>query len=225
MVIKMFLQNKTGLSQIQRNNGKTTKIRNFIGLLIISLAFFLPTMVQAQINSLKSGDRIKISLSVQTANQRTMVGTVDGVSPSVLTLITKDSTYSITNKLIENLWVSEGKRRYTSRGALIGAISGRLILGITTVATNPDPNTAPCDEESLIFCGIDLEFSNSEAFVLGAVVGTVVGGTVGAIIGTVIRTERWELLPLNISVDMQPKHKTREYGLNPTLSLRFSIGK
>lgn len=223
MVIRMFIQNKTGLSKIQRGNVKANINRNFFWLLTVGLAFLLPTTVHAQINGLKSGDRIKLSLSAHTASQRTMVGTVAGISPSVITLTTKDSTYYFTNSLIEHLWVSEGKRRNTGRGALIGAISGGLILGITTAATNPDPD--PCNEDSSLFCGIAPEFSDSEAFVIGAVVGIFGGCAAGAIIGAVIRTERWERLPLNVSVDIQPIHKTREFGLNPTLSLRFSIGK
>lgn len=182
----------------------------------VCLVQILPSLVQAQSDRLKNGDRIKIS--APSVNKKAITGIVIMRSDTDTAIqINKDSTYYITNSLIENLWVSKGKKRNTGKGARIGAISGGLILGIAAAATNTEPQ--PCD----FMCGP--MFSNSEAFAIGAVAGILGGSAVGAIIGSVSHTDRWERLPVNVSVGVQPSPSTGEFRVNSSFSLRFSIGK
>ncbi len=103
----------------------------------IGLVQTMPSIVQAQSESLKNGDRIKIS--APSVNKKTITGTVIMRSDTDTAIhISKDSTYYFTNSLIENLWVSMGKKRNTGKGARIGAVSGGLILGIATAAANTE---------------------------------------------------------------------------------------
>lgn len=186
----------------------------------IGLISVIPSNVQAQNNSLKKGDIVKIS--VPSINKKTIIGRVIMSSDIVTALrVKKDSTYYVTNSLIEHIWISEGKKRNTGKGALIGLISGGLIFGIASAATN-NPQAHPCKEvPSSLFCAIAPEFSNSEAFAIGAVVGILGGGTVGAIIGSMLHTNRWKRVPVNISFGVQPIPKIRGVKASPTLSLRL----
>lgn len=190
-------------------------------IILLSSVILLANPAQAQIDSLKKGDRVK--LIAPSVSGKALIGNIVMRSPSVTYLFRfrDDSTYHIPNSSIEHLSISRGKKRRTLRGAVIGAASGGLLLGIVAVATNPEPD--PCDEDPYFLCGA-FEFSDTEAFGIGALVGGVVGAAAGAIIGTFVRADRWERVSLDISMGGMPFYK-EEYSLHPIVSFQIPVGR
>ncbi|MDR8390880.1 hypothetical protein NC796_07015 [Aliifodinibius sp. S!AR15-10] len=184
-----------------------------IGILIST------TTVSAQIQGVAKGDRVKID--APSMSDRRIIGTVLDNSGSVTILaVRNDSTYYIPNSSIRKLSVSAGKKRKPLKGALLGAGSGGLLLGIIAAATNPDPK--PCEGE--LFCG-SFELTDGEAFVFGAVLGILAGGAVGAITGALVETEKWVRVPLGFSMGIQPSVYQDKFALHPTVSIQFSLSK
>ncbi len=184
-----------------------------VDLVVLFVMFTLSKITFAQVNTLKKGDRIK--LSAPSVSKKPLVGTFMTRSNTLTVLYRSkdDSTYYIINTLIDRIYISSGKKRNTGRGALIGAVSGGLILGITASVTNSEIETK-----------IDPDISGGfEYVVVGAAIGILGGGAVGAIIGAINQTEQWERMPVQISMGITPTHK-KEYAFSPMLSLRLPIG-
>lgn len=174
--------------------------------------------VQAQISGIEEGDRVKVK--VPSMSDRDIVGTILGITESVVELSTKKELISIPVVSIEKIHVSNGEKRNTGKGFLVGAISGGFILGLTAAVTNPPPEN--CNQNPSFMCGA-FEFSTGEAFALGAVGGILLGGATGAIIGALTKSDRWEQVPISFSASLFPLYQTR-VGFSPGVSLKVTLG-
>lgn len=163
----------------------------------------------AQVHGVDKGDRVRITApNVQTGKIK---GTVDSFSSSMLTLSSRDTTLSIPFESIRTLEVSTGEKRNIGRGALIGATSGAVALGILLAATNK-----PCEDGDWCF----FEMTDAEAFGFGALAGSLGGAVNGAIIGTFVKTDRWKKVPVRISVAVSPSTGNNRV-VGPKVVVRF----
>ena len=182
-------------------------------LLVILMGDITP--VSAQFNRLKTGERVKIT--APTVSDRDVKGTVILSSRDITGIrVRGDSTIYISNDLIKKLAISRGKKRNTAKGATIGVVTGAFVLGVATAASNKSCG----DDEWCI-----LEFSDGEAFLLGAGVGGLLGAAVGAAIGAATSSDDWIPIPIDMTVQKVP------YGANnpgrsvPSLRIRIAIGR
>ncbi|MDZ7690145.1 MAG: hypothetical protein U5K69_03140 [Balneolaceae bacterium] len=174
--------------------------------------------IHAQIIGIEEGDRVKVM--VPSMSDRDIVGTILGITESVVELSTRKEMISIPVVSIEKLYVTNGEKKNTGKGFLVGAVSGGFILGLTAAVTNPPPEN--CNQNPSFMCGA-FEFSAVEAFALGAVGGILVGGATGAIIGVFTKTDRWEQMPLSFSAGLLSSSQTG-VGFSPGVSFRVSLG-
>lgn len=152
-------------------------------LLLLSLANI--TTGFAQIERLEKGDKVRIE--APTISITPITGDVNEISNQGILLY--GSTDEIMFNAMDRLEVGKFKRR-TLRGALIGGATGGLLLGTITMATNN-----PCSSDEWCF----LEFSDGEAFLMGAVVVGVPGLLIGGIIGSTIEGVNWKTIRINVS--------------------------
>lgn len=206
-----------GICSRTQTTGSTERIVCLFLAFSLGLTFLYSSISQAQMQSIKEGDRVRIY--APTVSKRAVTGMIDSISPSAIAVMTKKSTVVIPNTSISRLSVSRGKKRNIGKGIGIGAVSGGLILGITTLATNPPPDQ--CGSDSELFCGT-FEISDGEAFTIGAVLGVLAGGAIGAIVGAATQTDRWEKIPVKVSIEMAPSY-TDLFKVNPTVSFRLSL--
>lgn len=180
----------------------------FLFMIFSSLSI---SQVYAQIGGLKEGDRVRVTApAIQTGKIK---GTVSSLSPDILAVSNSDTTIFIPNTAICELEISRGKKRNTGKGAIIGAVSGAVFLGVLSVATNE-----PCKENEWCF----IELSTGEALGFGAFLGALGGGLNGAIIGTFIKTDRWKEVPLDVSVSLLPPGSTQSKNI-PSISVRLTF--
>ncbi|HKK44102.1 MAG TPA: hypothetical protein VJ964_01185, partial [Balneolaceae bacterium] len=99
--------------------------------------------------------------------------------------------------------------RNTGRGALIGAGTGGLTLGVIFLASYE-----PCGPDE--WCIFD--YSKGELFLMGTGFGIFTGGVIGALIGTFSKREKWKRVSLRVR--NQP-FKFGEISSAPSLSLRW----
>ncbi|WP_237854823.1 hypothetical protein [Rhodohalobacter sulfatireducens] len=158
-----------------------------MAFLLIILSFQL---AEAQIEGISEGDRVKVTApSVKSGNIK---GAIITLEDSFLTVSEKDTTFTISYESIRRLQVSEGEKLAIGKGALIGGLSGALTVGMISLATNET-----CDEDE--WCII--EFTNAEAFGIGALIGGLGGMAAGALIGAFITIDRWEKVPVTLSMN------------------------
>lgn len=178
---------------------------------LLLYASFSFSRVHAQTEGVKEGDRIRVT--APTVESGKIKGTVSSFTSEMLMVSVKDTTLFIPNISIRKLEISTGQKRNTGKGAIIGAVSGGLILGIVSVATNK-----PCREGDWCF----FEMSDGEAFGFGALAGALGGAANGAIIGTFIKTDRWKEVPLNIVIKRM--QSTNSYlAREPVISVKISF--
>lgn len=157
-------------------------------LFIISpLLFFTICLVaEAQVSSIEKGDKIRVTAPGELTGRS--IGILTYVTGDSLYFMHRDSTINVSLASLSRLEVSTGQKRFAGRGALIGAGSLGLTLGLVMMSTD---ETCSSDDE---WC-MDL-FSGSDAFKLGFVAGALMGGLGGAIIGHFIKRDRWEKIEL-----------------------------
>lgn len=164
--------------------------------------------VYAQIESLSKGDHVKITAPAVSLNYIT--GDIKEISDRGILLY--GSSDEILFNAIDRLEVGKFKRR-TWRGALIGSATGGLLLGTISMAANE-----PCSSDE--WCILD--FSDGEAFLIGAVVGGVPGLLIGGIIGSTIEGVDWK--PIKIEMSGHPlaiRYMKRAHV--PGLTLKWSF--
>ncbi|MDR9363740.1 MAG: hypothetical protein RI575_00255 [Balneolaceae bacterium] len=144
----------------------------------------------AQNTDISEGDRVKIS--APSVKSVTIKGTILTVENSFLRVSEKDTTFNIPYKSIRSLRKSKGEKLAIGRGALIGGFSGALTLGLISMTSNES-----CEEDE--WCII--EYTNAEAFGIGALIGGLGGMAAGALIGTFNTIDRWEKVPITLSMN------------------------
>lgn len=178
------------------NREKAFPAKRFLqrsGFTILAIFFAFQTAV-AQIESVKEGDRVKISAPV--VKSTTIIGTVSTLENSFLTVAEKDTIFIVDYGSIRSLKVSKGDKLAIGKGALIGGVSGALTVGMISLASNES-----CDEDEE-WCLI--EFTGPQAFGIGALLGGLGGFAAGAFIGAFITIDRWEKVPVSVSMNPYP---------------------
>lgn len=185
-------------------------------MMVLGLLMVVTSTGHAQIDSLKAGDRIRVSVPSYSKNR--IIGTVEGISPIAIKLATQRSDKIIPRTSIERLWVSQGRKSNFAKFIVIGATVGGLIMGVSSLASNSSPS--PCEPNEYL-C-IRIEFSDGEAFVIGAIFGTLTGAVTGGVIGLLTKSDHWERKPLHVSMVLTPGiHDYRQ--LSPVVTLRLFL--
>ena len=171
-------------------------------ILLFSLLYFflIGAMAFGQSSSIKEGDRIKVN--APTIAYKPIVGQVTEISPSLIVIKTKRNTYKIPKGSIREVAVSTGRKRNGGKGLAIGAGAGFVAFGIIGLATHQ-----PCDREGIY--NIAPCFSAGEAALLIGTGGAIIGGIVGLITGLSSESDRWEKVPVNISLNSLPLGQDR----------------
>lgn len=166
------------------------ELKFFWLFLVVAFLFvvILQSPIKAQISNLDAGDRIKIY--APSIENSTIFGTIYELTSSAIYLHSSEHSLMVPYNSIERLELYMGEKRKTGRGALIGLTSGAFLLGTISVLT--DDGCSGKDN-----C---LVLSDSELFIIGAVIGGAVGLVVGTIAGYATKRERWKEIPLELSV-------------------------
>ncbi len=202
----MFNQTRKKFPQLLHRTEERNVIKNLFRILIIGLTLILPSETFAQTDGVKNGDRVKILASA--INEKPIKGTVVEISSSVLAIKTKNSTFFIPYSAVNRLAISKGRKRAVGRGALTGMGLG----GLTGAASYSE-----CTDEGFMSC-MFRSSSRGNAFLRGV----LIGGLLGGITGIFIKIDRWERLPVKVSMSASPLYK-EDFSVNPTLSLRIPI--
>lgn len=192
--------------------------RCLLFLIWVAGGMMVPT-THAQIPGVKAGDRVKINAPSFTEN--ILVGRVESFSESAFLIITPNSTYTVPYNSIDRLAVARGQKSNMVKGAVIGAVSGGLFLGLVVAIDNSSKDD--CSENTNSLCHL-FEFSDTSAFAIGASLGVLAGGITGAIIGGSSKSTRWLNVPVQVSTIMVPSHRER-FGLNPGMRIRIPLGR
>ncbi|NBC05029.1 MAG: hypothetical protein GVY20_15200 [Bacteroidetes bacterium] len=178
----------------------------YLAFLLIIFSFQL---AEAQIEGISEGDRVKVTApSVKSGNIK---GAIITLEDSFLTVSESDTTFTVDYSSIRSLKVSKDEKLAIGKGALIGGLSGALTVGMISLATNE-----PCDEDE--WCII--EYTNAEAFGIGALIGGLGGMAAGALIGAFITIDRWEKVPVTLSMNPY-EHKYWLAENRTVLTIRF----
>ena len=169
------------------------------------LLFTICLLAEAQITSIEKGDKIRVTAPGELIGRST--GIVTDITGDSLRIMHRDSTINISLASLSLLEVSTGQKRFAGRGALIGAGSLGLTLGLVMMSTDENCSS---DEG---WC-IDL-FSRSDSFKLGLVSGALLGGVSGAIIGHFIIRDRWEKIEFEpISIVLHSSKRIPAIGIH-----------
>lgn len=139
----------------------------------------------AQIERIEKGDKVRIE--APTISITPITGDVNEISNQGILLY--GSSDEILFNAMDRLEVGKFKRR-TWRGALIGGATGGLVIGLINLGQND-----PCPINETCF----FDWTDSEAFLIGAVVGGVPGLLIGGIIGSTIEGVNWKTIRINVS--------------------------
>ncbi|MFH5832672.1 hypothetical protein ACG2F4_15055 [Halalkalibaculum sp. DA3122] len=184
-------------------------------LLLVLFVGGLPDTVLAQIKGVHEGDHIRIT--APAVSDSIITGQVDSITQDrilVTGVYSPNSWTEIPINAIEQLEIRKEVRK-TGRGALVGGGIGAFTIGIITLASNES-----CDPDDQ-WCTI--EFSDGEAFLMGAAAGSLAGVVIGAIIGSASKGEKWERIPVEItstplSVRMFDRNNRHALGIKLTWS-------
>ncbi len=143
----------------------------------VSVFVLLAICSGASANSLKAGDRIRV---IQGSTD--VVGRIVSLDQSSLVLHADESDRELMVYLnsVDRIQISDGAKRNTGAGALIGAFLGGAI-GFALVAS-ADFEGADSSENAIVVFGF-----------------TAAGAAVGGAIGFVAKSERWTQVPLESS--------------------------
>jgi len=189
--------------------------RYLISCLVLMVLFQSAAM--AQISSLNTGDKVRIfAPDVYTS---AIKGTIYYINTTDVILESGVYRYTIPLNSIERLDVSLGRKKRTGRGALIGLSSGALLGALISLATYEECNS---DE----FMGCLFHFNKGESALLGATAGGFVGLIIGTVSGYSIKTDKWERIPVFVSMNFQsvPAQKL-SLSQVPVVSLKFSLSE
>lgn len=186
---------------------------------VLFSAFLISTMMspeaKAQFGEVKVGDRVRITAPFVLEDK--ISGTITELDKSVLVVSVKDSSVYISGSMIQNLETSKGERRVIGRGALIGAVSGLVLTGMTSAVIN---NACGLGEDCVI------ANRDGEAFLNGAAIGLLMGITIGTTAGFFTKVDQWERVPFRIAMDAESvRTNFRESSVNPAISFRFSLNR
>lgn len=153
-----------------------------IGFIWICLLWLMPITVFGQNLNLKEGDRVKIKTTVP--DMKKVTGTVYHLNASELYIHSSNQDYRIPVHSVRRAFVSQGRKRNSFKGMLIGGVSGGLLLGAAASFAYEK-----CDEE--LFCLYD---DKTAIIISNTLAGALIGGGTGFIAGTFIKTDRWILV-------------------------------
>lgn len=186
-------------------------------VMIFSILFTSLTAIQAvaQISKLEVGDRVRITAPI--VDQKKIMGTVTEVDNSVLVLSVRDSSFYISESLIQRLETSTGRKRVFGRGLLIGAVTGTMLSGMVHSFLN---NACGVGEDCV------LANRDGEAFIAGAAIGLIVGATVGGTAGFFTKVHQWERVPYGIAINAESVRTDFTHStISPAISFRFSLNR
>ncbi len=153
-----------------------------IGFIWICLLWLMPFTVFGQNLNLKEGDRVKIKTTVPDMIKVT--GTVYNLNPSEIYIHSSNQDYRIPVHSVRRAYVSQGRKRNSFKGMLIGGVSGGLLLGAAASFAYEK-----CDTEE--YCLYD---DKAAVIISNTLAGALIGGCAGFIAGTFIKTDRWILV-------------------------------
>ncbi len=186
-------------------------------ILVAILAFVPLASATAQVQQppVERGVRVRVTTppppcpawytSCTRDSPRHYVGTFVAWKADTLVVETKGHTLALPWDSVTKLEVSQGQKRNTREGVLIGLLVGGVAGAVVAVAIHEE-----CER-----CFID----PATLPVAVATVGVLGGVVTGAIIGSLIRTDRWQEVPLErLRLQVAPQRDGR-FGLG--LSVRF----
>ncbi len=151
-------------------------------LIFLFLFSFLLSISTAQLSSLSPGDRIRITAPKMFVQP--LIGQFTKIHSDSLLFSFGSKHFVVPFQNIEKIEISQGYNRNTKKGALIGAITGGLSLGLAAY-TDASKNKG----------GWEI-INPGKAFTGGFVTGAVVGAGLGAVVGRGIRSENWVALKI-----------------------------
>jgi len=161
-------------------------------------------------NRVNKGDRVKIS--APNVAHKSIVGTVADISSYGVIMRSKDSVLVVPHTAINEVKLSVGRKRNTVNGAIIGGVTGALIVGATSAS-------------SVQSCSGDGEWCFEGLTIIAGTTGCLLaGGLLGGLIGTFVKSDRWKKVPVSFSMKMQ-KVTRDEWALQPVFSVKFSLSK
>ena len=150
-------------------------------------AFMLIPMgsMAAQVVQLESGARIRITAGPHGLKNRT-ARVLSVHNDSLLLQVAPAETLAVALAGVTRLDVSTGRRRYTLRGAGIGALAGIASGALIGYASGDDPP------------GLFAMTASGKAALGGATLG-VTGLAIGAVVGALKVSDRWTPVPLGVA--------------------------
>ena len=147
---------------------------------IILILYFPGFKLNAQPDSLHSGNRIRIAASKYFFQP--VVCEFDKLQSDSLFVVIHSRTIGIPIQSIQKIELSKGTKPNTVKGIIAGSVSGGLVLGFA----------------------MHLEEQQAEGFGKvgqpifwgGLAAGALIGGSFGALIGHNIHSDRWEEIPV-----------------------------
>ncbi len=179
-------------------------------MLVAILAFVPLASATAQVQQppVERGARVRVTTSppnpcpawntrcLREIDSRRYVGTFVAWKGDTLVVETKGHTLALPLDSVTKLEVSQGQKRNTSEGALMGLLVGGVAGAVVAVAIYEE--CEPC-------------FIDPATFPVAVAMAGVLGGVVtGAIIGSLIETDRWQEVQLHrLRVSLGPQRDGR----------------
>lgn len=194
----------------------TQRLLYFWVLFGILMAAHVPLPKGYAQSQLVLGQRVRVSVRASpAASGGRIAGVLSAWSADSLSLEKDGRKVDFARSAVEHLEVSRGKTRMTRKGMVIGMIAGALVFGGAEAAS---PSESECDPMAI--CPIDP--SPAANVVLGAIGGAAVGAGLGSLVGYNLKTDRWQHLPLEVSVAVV-NQGARALGASPTIALRWGL--
>lgn len=169
--------------------------RVYLKFLSMALIWGLPNILSAQINTVDPGDKVRVTYKIVSLSRT--VGHLQHITNDTLHLEKKASTLKLPLASIQRLDISTGKKTRRGRGALIGAVTGGLILGVISLSSTG--NNSSDSDDPWGFNEIEL-FSPGGFFLIGFGIGAAGGAMIGLTVGDLIKTDIWEPVPLDVAL-------------------------
>lgn len=165
-----------------------------------SLAFIIATcwlwsamgdLAFAQLPIPQNGDRVRLSvLDTKTFKYNHIRGDFIEISGEYMLISRGNSTIQYPLFTVGELEISNGVKRKTGSGALIGAALGGTFLGMYA---SVESSKSSSDDDDFINNDYEWEFPTlGDPFIDGFIIGALLGGSVGALVGSAVQSEVWE---------------------------------